>query len=1052
MNISEIFIRRPVATTLLMATLVIFGLMAYFQLPVSDLPDVARPTIVVNAALPGANPSTMASSVATPLEKQFTQIAGLDSMTSQSSLGSTSITLNFSLSRNINSCAQDVEAAISRAEGQLPHNMPNPPTYQKVNPAEQAILLLALASKTLPMYQVDNYAQNLLGDSISEINGVAQVGVFGAQTYAVRIQVNPKALAERGIGVNQLVQTIQAANVNQPTGTLYGTHTAYQVYSNGQLTNAAAYRSLIIKTDPATGAVVRLDQVARVLNSVANDKTRAWYYLHGQPKRAIVLAISKQPGANTIAVVDRIKQLLPKLQASIPSSVRLRVLYDKSLDIRQGVFDVKLTLGLALLLVTFVIFCFLRTLRATLIPAAAMPLAIIGVFAVMYELHFTIDYFSLLALTLAVGFIVDDAVVMLENSYRHIEMGESPMSATLHASREIGFTIISMTLSLVAVFIPIIFLGGIIGRLLNEFALTLAAAILFSGVISLTLTPMLCSRFLRDPRARRHNFLYRFMEQLFDSSRRIYLWLLRGVLKARLLVLILSGLTLWLTLHLLATIPEGFIPAGDSGHIMVASQAAQGISFDALVKHQLALGRMVGNDPDVDNFMSLAGGGPFGGSNGGLMFFHLKPPGQRPLTTDQFIRKMRPRFARVVGIKAYMQNLPPVTVNSQNTKAQYQFTMLSPDTAALFKYTPILTDKLRALPGLREVNNDLLIKTPQVNIVPDDNRAQSLGVSHQAIEDALGLDYGSEQVSTIYDPEAQYEVILEALPKYQRNPADLNLLYVTSTSGQLVPLNAVTTVTKSLGPMVINETGILPSATISFNLASNYSLSRAVDEIQKTARATLPPQIITSFQGAAQIFKQAVINMGLLLLVAVVVIYIVLGILYESFIHPITILTALPFAGLGALVTLIVFGKILDLYAFVGVIMLIGLVKKNGIMMVDFAIVERSNGASPVDAIYRACSIRFRPIMMTTMAALLGTLPIAVGTGADADTRRPLGLAVVGGLLFSQFLTLLVTPVFYVYLEQFQTWLKGRGKHPSPPPERGDLRAPPQNAVAAPVG
>jgi HAE1 family hydrophobic/amphiphilic exporter-1 len=1040
MNISEIFIRRPVATTLLMVTLVIFGTMAYWQLSVSDLPDVARPTIVVNASLPGANPLTMASSVATPLEKQFTQIAGLDSMTSQSSEGTTSITLNFALHRNINNCAQDVQAAISRAGGQLPSNMPNPPTYQKVNPSDQPILLLVLESKTLPMYQVDNYAENLLGDSISEVDGVAAVNVYGAQTYAVRIQVNPNALAQRGIGVNQLMQTIQGANVDQPTGILWGTHKAYQVYSDGQLTNAAAYRPLIIQYNKATGAVVRLDQVAHVINSVVNDKIRAWYYAHGKSSRAVILAIQKQPGANTIQVVDNVEKLLPQLQASIPPTVTLTTMYDKSVDIRQGVFDVKLTLGLALILVTLVIFGFLRSIRATIIPAIAMPLAIIGTFAVMYELHFTIDYFSLLALTLAVGFIVDDAVVMLENSYRHIEMGESPMQATLNASREIGFTIISMTLSLVAVFIPIIFLSGIIGRLLNEFAITLATAILFSGVISLTLTPMLCSRLLRDQRVRRHNFIYRFMEHMFDTSHRIYLWMLRQVLKARLLVLILSAATLWLTLHLLFNIPEGFIPAGDSGHILVATQAAQGISFHSLVQHQLALGKIAENNPNVANFMSLAGGGPFGATNGGDMFFHLKPAGDRPLTTDQVISELRPQFARVVGIKAFLQNIPPINVNGQLTKAQYQFTLLSPDTSALFKYAPILTKKLRALPGLREVNNDLLIDTPQVNIVPDDNRAQILGVSHQAIEQALGLAYGTEQISTIYDPQAQYQVIMEVEPKYQRNPEDLARLYVASSSGKLVPLNAVTHVTKSLGPLTINQTGILPSVTISFNVASNYSLSKAVDEIQKTAKATLPSQIITNFQGEAQIFKQAVINMGVLLLIAVVVIYIVLGILYESFIHPITILTALPFAGLGALLTLILFGKILDLYAFVGVIMLIGLVKKNGIMMVDFAIVERSQGASAEDAIYRACSVRFRPIMMTTMAALLGTLPIAIGVGADADTRRPLGLAVVGGLLFSQFLTLLVTPVFYIYLEQLQTWLKTR-KHRDKPEK--DLRVHP---------
>ncbi len=1026
MNVSSPFIRRPVATTLLMTALVIFGIMAYLQLPVSDLPDVERPTIVVHAGLPGANPYTISSSVATPLEKQFTQIAGLVSMTSQSSQGSCSITLNFKLSRNINNCAQDVQSAISRASGQLPHNMPTPPTYQKVNPADTPVLYIALRSATMPMYKVDNYAENLLADSISEVDGVAAVNVFGAQTYAVRIQVNPRELAARGIALTQLVQTLQSANVDQPTGTLYGTHTAYQVYADGQRTNAAAYRKLIIKYDPTTGAAIRLDQIGKVVNSVVNTKIRAWLFYHGKPTRAIVLAIQKQPGSNTIAVVNSVEKLLPKLQASIPASVQLKIIYDSSQDIRAGVADVKFTLVLALVLVTFVIFCFLRTIRATIIPSLAMPLAILGTFAVMYELHFTIDYFSLLALTLAVGFIVDDAVVMLENSYRHMEMGEPPLQATLNASREIGFTIVSMTISLVAVFIPILFLSGIIGRLLNEFAITIAASILLSGLISLTLTPMLCARFLRNPHERGHHFLYRFMERLFDVSLKVYLFILRGVLKVRLLVLLASAAVLVLTIYLLVKLPEGFIPAGDSGRILVATQAAQSISFHSLVKHQLALAGIAAKDPNVQVFMSLAGGGPFGATNGGIMFLHLKPRQDRPLSTDQVIAELRPKFAKVVGIRAFMQNVPPVNVNGQLTKAEYQFTLVSPDTTALFKYAPILTEKMRALPGLQEVNSDLLVASPQINVIPDENRAEALGVSNAEIENTLGYAFGSQQISTIYDPQAQYEVILETEPKYQRNPADLSLLYVTGAGGTLVPLSAVTHVTKSLGPLIINQTGELPSVTISFNVAPNYSLSKAVGEIQNLAKATLPPQILTSFQGAAQIFHEAVVNMGVLLLVSVVVIYIVLGILYESFIHPITILTALPFAGLGAILTLMIFHKILDLYAFVGIILLIGLVKKNGIMMVDFAIDgQRKRGLSPVEAIYEACSIRFRPIMMTTMAALFGTLPIAVGTGIGADTRRPLGLAVVGGLLFSQFLTLFVTPVFYIFMDKVRTTCGG---------------------------
>ena len=1024
MNISELFIRRPIATVLLTVAVVIFGIMAYFQLPVSDLPEVDYPTISVGASLPGANPYTMASAVATPLEDQFTAIEGLKSMTSTSSQGSTSITLQFDLSRNINSAAQDVQAAITAAEGALPHNMPSPPTYRKVNPAAQPVLYIGLSSRTLPLYQVDNYAENLLGNSISELSGVAQVNIFGAQTYAVRIQVNPKKLAARNIGIDALAQNIAQANVNMATGSLWGNHASYQIYSNGQLTDAAQYRHLIIAY--RNGAPIRLDEVGNAINSVVNDRVAAWEIMDGVSSRAIVLAIQKQPGANTIKVVDEIRALLPKLQASIPPAVHARILFDASQQIRSGVNDVKLTLLAAMVLVVLVIFAFLRTLRATLIPSIAMPLAIIGTFAVMYELHFTIDYFSLLALTLAVGFIVDDAVVMLENSYRHIELGEAPMQATLNASREIGFTIISMTISLVAVFIPILFLSGIIGRLLNEFALTIAAAILISGFISLTLTPVLCSRFLKPPREK-HNFLYRFMERIFSGSLWFYQKTLRMVLKARLVVLLLSLATLILTIYLLIHIPEGFIPAGNTGRVLVSTEGAQSISFKSMEQHQLAAAKIVAADPNVHLVMNVVGAGPIAGINNGHMFLHLKPRNERKLTTDQVIAELGPKLARIVGLRVFFFNPPPINVSGNFTKSEYQFSLQSPSTVDLFKYAPLLEKKLRTLPGLLGVNSDLQIASNQLNVIVDRSKAQALGVSAAAVEQALGYAYGSEQISTIYDTQAQYEVILELQPKYQNSPRDLHLLYVSSSNGGLVPLSAVAHLTQSLGPLSINQTGQLPSVTISFNVAPGFSLSKAVAEIQAAAKQVLPADIITNFQGAAQIFQAAVINMGVLLLVAVVVIYIVLGVLYESFIHPITILTALPFAGLGALLTLMLFGDILDLYAFVGVIMLIGLVKKNGIMMVDFAIdARRTKGLNAMESIFQACSIRFRPIMMTTMAALLGTMPIVLGSGAGSGTRRPLGLAVVGGLLFSQLLTLYVTPVFYVYLDKIEQIFSGK--------------------------
>jgi HAE1 family hydrophobic/amphiphilic exporter-1 len=1016
MNISELFIRRPIMTTLVMLAILLFGVMGYRLLPVSDLPNVDFPTILVSASLPGASPETMASAVATPLERQFSTIAGLDSMTSTSGLGNTQITLQFNLSRDIDGAAQDVQAMIAKAAKQLPSEMPTPPSYQKVNPADQPVLYLALSSPTLPLSSVNEYADTLMAQRISMVSGVAQVMIYGSQKFAVRAQLDPKSLASRGIGIDEVTDAIAKANVNLPTGTLWGKDKAFTVQATGQLYDAAAYRPLIVAY--RNGLPVYLEELGRVIDSVENDKVANWY----NNTRSIVLAIQRQPGTNTVEVVDAIKKLLPTFRAQMPASVNLDILYDRSVSIRNSVNDVKFTLFLAICLVVMVIFLFLRNLSATIIPSLALPASVIFTFAVMYLLGFSLDNLSLMALILAVGFVVDDAIVMLENIVRHMEKGEGVLQATLNGSKEISFTIISMTLSLVAVFIPVLFMGGILGRLLHEFAVTIGVAILVSGFVSLSLTPMLCSRFLRHVSVQKHSRLYMASERFFTGMLQAYEWSLKLVLRHRRTTMVITGLTLVVTIYLFGAIPKGFLPSEDTGQIFAFTEAQQGISFDSMVKHQQELAEIVSNDPNVDSFMSAIGAsGMSVASNSGRMFIRLKPRSERRLSADDIIQELRMKVAKVVGIQMFMQNLPPIRIGGMLTKSQYQFTLQSPDTGELYKYSTMLEAELRELPQLQDVTSDLQIKNPQVNVEIDRDKASALGVTAEQIESALGASYGSLQVSTIYKPTNQYQVITEVEPQYQRDPSALSMLYVRSSSGTLVPLNTVTKLSQDVGPLSINHLGQLPAVTISFNLKPGTSLGDAVASINKLARATLPATISTSFQGAAQAFQSSIQGLLLLLIMAILVIYIVLGILYESFIHPLTILSGLPAAGFGALLTLLLFRMDLNIYAFVGVIMLVGLVKKNGIMMIDFALsAQRKEGKKAVDAIYEGCVIRFRPIMMTTMSALMATLPIALGFGAGAESRRPLGLAVVGGLLVSQVLTLYVTPVFFVYMETFQ--------------------------------
>jgi len=1051
MNLCEPFIRRPVMTSLLMLAILLFGIIGYRDLAVSDLPNVDFPTIQVSAGLPGASPETMASSVATPLEKQFTTIAGLDSMTSVSSLGNTQVTLQFNLSRNLDSAALDVQSAIAAAAHQLPANMPFPPTFRKVNPADEPIFMMAVTSPTLPLYEVDKYAEDTIAEQISMVPGVAEVDVHGSAKYAVRVRVNPKELASRQIGIDQVEQAIQSANVNMPMGTLYGAHKAYNLESNGQLSDAAVYRPLIIAY--RNGAPVKLDQVATVSDGVQDEYVANW--INGVP--GIILAVQRQPGTNTIDIVKDIRKLIPRFYSMLPPSIQLSIEYDRSVPVRSSVNDVKFTLLLAVFLVVLVIFLFLRNAYATLIPSMALPMAIMGTFAVMYLLGYTIDNLSLLALTLSVGFVVDDAIVMLENIVRHMEMGKGALQAALEGSKEVNFTILSMTLSLAVVFLPVFFMSGVFGRLLHEFAVVVISAVLVSGVVSVTLTPMLCRRYLRPEHEKQRGWLYRKLESWLDTSLRWYGWSLRLAMRHRALVMLFGLFVLVGTAWEFWAIPKGFLPNGDLAMISASTEANQGISFDAMKAHQEAVNRIIKANPSVVQFFSGVGGSYNNGMNNGHAALHLKDRQDRPwtdspaydrwvahyghaavlgsvvrfirplyehhMTVDEVIRELQPKLDKIPGMRVFLTNPPSIRIGGHFTKSLYQYTLSSPDTDQLYKYAQMFEAKMKTLPALADVTSDLQIRNPQANVVVDREKAAALGVTPRQVEDALYSAYGQRLVSPIYTSNDEYWVVLEVQKRFQSDPNMLSELYIHSSSGQLVPLSAVSKFTTGVGPLTVDHSGQLPSATMSFDLKPGVALGQAVSEVEALAKSMLPITITTGFQGTAQAFQQSLTGLGILLILTVVIIYIVLGILYESYVHPITILTGLPAAAFGGLLTLSLFHMELDLYGFVGLIMLIGIVKKNAIMMVDFALeLERKGNFTASESAYQGSMIRFRPIMMTTACAIIGTLPIAIGFGADANSRRPLGLCVVGGLLFAQFVTLYLTPVFYTYVDSFLKW------------------------------
>jgi HAE1 family hydrophobic/amphiphilic exporter-1 len=1037
MNVPELCLRRPIMTALVTMGILVLGILAYRGLPVDSLPNVDFPTIQVNASLPGASPETMASAVATPIEKQLSTIAGIDSMSSTNSLGSTSITVQLDLSRSLDGAAQDVQAAIANAIPQLPVEMPRPPSYQKVNSADSPILYLAVHSPTLNMSEVDEYAETALAQRISMVKGVAQAQVYGSRKYAVRARLDPYALASRQIAIDEVAAAISSGNVNLPTGALNTPRKAYTITANGQLASAQQFRELIVAF--RDGQPVHLKELANVIDGVENEKLASWF--NGQP--GIVLTVMPQPGANTIEVVDGIKKLLPQLQKELPAALKVDILYDESISIRESVNEVKFTLWLTIALVIGVIFLFLRSSSATLISGVAIPISVIGSFGAMYLFGFSLNNLSLMALTLSVGFVVDDAVVMLENIVRHMEQGKQPIQAAKDASGEIAFTIVSMTISLAAVFIPVLFLGGVIGRLLHEFAITISVAILISGVVSLSLTPMLSSQFLRmnhdawSYRRGAREGIHSKIAQLYERS-------LRRVMEHKFSALVASFGLITFTFILLAGLPafiaqrlprstpsllvngvaKGFLPTVDTGQLFAFTEAAQGVSFEEMIAHQRKVDEVIADSGYAEARMSTVGGGGINTSNNlGRIFMRLRPRNERP-SASEIIEELRPKFAKLPGIKVFMQNLAPIRIGGMLTKSEYQYTLQSANQNELYAYAPLLERELRSLPGLEDVTSDLAISNPQLSVDIQRNSASTLGLSPGQIEQTLYSAYGSRQVSTIYAPNDEYKVLMEVDPRFQGNPDALSMLYVRSSTGNLVPLSAAARISSTLGPLTVMHFGQLPAVTLSFNLKPGISLSIATRQVDEIANRILPATISKGFQGNAQAFASSSSGLGWLLLATLVVIYVVLGILYESVIHPITILSGLPSAGIGALIALAIFHLDLNLYGFVGIILLVGIVKKNAIMMIDFALrAERIDLIPAEAAIVLGAVARFRPIMMTTAAAILGALPIACGFGAGSEARRPLGIAVVGGLLCSQLLTLYITPVYYVYLDKFKTFL-----------------------------
>jgi HAE1 family hydrophobic/amphiphilic exporter-1 len=1029
-NLSEIFIRRPIATTLLMVAIAFFGAVAYRSLPVSDLPNVDLPTLLVTASLPGASPETMASAVATPLENQFSTIAGLDSMTSTNTLGSTQIVLEFNLERSLDGAAVDVQGAITQASRLLPQGMPTPPTFTKVNPADQPILYVVLTSRQMPLYKLDDYAETRIAQRISMVSGVAQVTVLGAQKFAVRAQLDPFQLASRQIGINEVEAALKNWNVNLPTGALNGPRRAFTLEASGQLMSADAYKPVIVTWRRNTP--VRLEELGRVIDSVEDDKTASWYYDKNGSQRGILLAIQRQPGTNTVQVADVVKKLMPSFRSELPPSVKMNIFYDRSETIRASFDDVKFTMMLTLGLVVMVIFLFLRNGSATLIPTLALPFSVIGTFAVMYLLGYSLDNLSMMALILAVGFVVDDAIVMLENIVRHMEMGKGPMQAALEGSREIGFTIVSMTLSLAAVFIPVLFMGGVLGRLFREFAVTICAAILISGVVSVTLSPMMCSRLLRSAQEQRRSWFYRVTEGFFERMLRLYDQTLVWVLRRRLATLVSFFVVLAGTAVLFAGIRKGFIPDQDTDQLSITTEAAQGTSFHQMEEYQAAVSAILNRDPDIDSLVSTVGGptaAVLGGPNIGQVIVHLKPRSERRLLAGEIIERLRPQLAAVAGVASYLQNPPVLRIGGKLTKSLYQFTLQSPDKTELYDVTEKLERDLARSPALEEVTSDLQTRSPQIQVDIDRDKAAALQINAQQIENALYDAYGPRWVSTIFSSTNEYKVLLELLPQYQTDPRALSMLYFKTPAGQQIPLDGVASIREQIGLQSIAHSGQLPAATVSFAVKPGYALGDAVDAVRAAAARIVPSSISASFQGMAEAFQGSLANLWVLLFIAIMVVYLVLGILYESYIHPLTILSGLPSAGFGALLTLWLFHMELNIYAFVGLIMLIGIVEKNAIMQIDFALEAERGGMSPEEAIYQGCLIRFRPIMMTTMAALLGAVPIALGYGAGGEARQSLGLCVVGGLLFSQLVTLYLTPVFYIYLGRAQNAVRGWRAH-----------------------